>query len=189
MRTKTECTDKLVLPLLVHPSIVAYPHYSVVTLSLLPPPCSEDVIRKARAQSTNIVRVSQSLGIKQAYVQETPLPKYAPMNGEGYITALYWDNAVRKLFQGLEPASTMLKTSKGGTFDDPVDATSPREAPKDRAVNRSPIYHIGNVGVATAAVGYALIENAGALGAEGIAERLGGRTMEFVGTFFTSMFN
>ncbi|GMH68034.1 hypothetical protein TrRE_jg1475 [Triparma retinervis] len=104
---------------------------------------------------------------------------------------MYWDDAVKKLFQGLEPAGTMRKTSKTGTFDSPVGATSPRERPPDTGGTR-PMVRAGNWGVATAAVGLAVVEKSGVMGAEGIAERLGltsGRTMEFVGTFFTSMFN
>eukprot|EP00520_Triparma_pacifica_P000662 CAMPEP_0118650162 /NCGR_PEP_ID=MMETSP0785-20121206/10099_1 /TAXON_ID=91992 /ORGANISM="Bolidomonas pacifica, Strain CCMP 1866" /LENGTH=943 /DNA_ID=CAMNT_0006542517 /DNA_START=61 /DNA_END=2889 /DNA_ORIENTATION=- len=145
---------------------------------------SQDVIKLARSGPNKIVNVEKSLGIKQAYIQETPEAKYAPMNGQGYLSALYWDDVVKKLFQGLEPAGTMLKTNKLGTFDDPVDATSPRERPKNRKETTPTVQHVGNIGFATAAVGWALLENASALGVEGLAERLGvgggGRGMEIL---------
>ena len=152
----------------------------------------QDVVEMARSYGRNIVDVDRSVGIKQDYLQQTPEAKYAPMNGEGYINALVLDDLVKKLFQGLEPAGTMLKTSKLGTFDDPIDGTSPREAPKNDGSNEgfNVLKHFGNVGVATAAVGWAVLENASALGAEGVVERMrmvgGERSMEMLGTFFSN---
>ncbi len=51
------------------------------------------------------------VGLKQEYVNDLPKAIYAPMNHEGYMRLVVFDDLVKKLFAGLEPSSTMIKTN------------------------------------------------------------------------------
>ena len=51
-----------------------------------------------------------SPGIKQSYLRDTPQAIYPPMNSKGFMSMLKMDDVVKKLFMGMEPSGSMLKT-------------------------------------------------------------------------------
>ena len=54
--------------------------------------------------------VDNGVGSQQSYLRDTPQAIYPPMNSKGFMSMLKMDDVVKKLFMGMEPSGSMLKT-------------------------------------------------------------------------------
>ena len=54
--------------------------------------------------------VDNGVGSQQSYLRDTPQAIYPPMNSKGFMSMLKMDDVVKKLFMGMDPSGSMLKT-------------------------------------------------------------------------------
>ena len=131
----------------------------------------EAVVELARSTQGRIVDASETVGIKQRYVQQTPEALYPPMNSASYLQALVVDDLVKGLFQGLEPASTMIKTEK--SYAPRVRPQEAKEVDPATGVRRPEPQRIPTfAGLVAAAVTWGVVENAEVLGLREVTEKM-----------------